>query len=91
MAVAYTANRLARLHCLDVAACELAGLLHDCAKCMGLETMQQIALEKHLKLSDTEFHSAGLLHGPVGAVVAQEDYGVHRSDILSAIAVHTTG
>jgi len=91
MAVAYTANRLAQIHRLDVAACELAALLHDCAKCIDLKTLQKIALDKRLNLSDTEFRSAGLLHGPVGAVIAETEYGICRQDILTAIATHTTG
>ncbi len=41
MAVAYTANRLARIHQLDVPACEMAALLHDCAKCINLKTLQK--------------------------------------------------
>ena len=91
MAVAFTANRLAKLHQLDAKACELAALLHDCAKCMSLGDMQQIAREANLKLSDIEFRSAALLHGPVGAVVARTKYGIEDQRILIAIAAHTTG
>ncbi len=91
LAVAYTAIRLAKIHHLDVPACELAALLHDCAKCMGLKTMQTIAQSENLSLSETEFHTPGLLHGPVGAVIAKARYGVQRQDILTAISAHTTG
>jgi nicotinate-nucleotide adenylyltransferase len=91
MAVAYTANRLAQIYQLDVKKCELAALLHDCAKCMDLEKLQQIACDAKLTLSDTEFHSAGLLHGPVSAVIAETRYGIHDINILTAIATHTTG
>ena len=91
LAVAYTAQRLAKLHGLDVPACELAALLHDCAKCMGLKTMQTIALNENLSLLEAEFHSPGLLHGPVGAALAKTRYGVQRQDVLTAISAHTTG
>ena len=91
LAVAYTANRLALIHHLDVEGCEMAALLHDCAKCVPLSSMQRIASDHRLELSETELYSAGLLHGPVGAVVAREKYGVTRQDILTAIACHTTG
>ena len=91
MAVAYTANRLAKIHQLDVPSCELAALLHDCAKCISLKEQQKIAKRARLKLLDEEFQSPGLLHGPVGAVIAEEKYGILDPVILHAIAVHTTG
>jgi predicted HD superfamily hydrolase involved in NAD metabolism len=91
MAAARTANRLAQIHGLDIDACELAGLLHDCAKCMDLQTLQQIARDHHLKLSDVEMQSNGLLHGPVSAVIAGTKYGIRNPEILTAISSHTTG
>ena len=39
LAVADTARRLALLHGLDPLKAEIAGLLHDCAKCLPLEEM----------------------------------------------------
>jgi len=91
LSVARTANHLARMHGLDIDACELAGLLHDCAKCMSLGALQTIARDNRLKLTDVELQSNGLLHGPAGAVVAETKYGVHNPEILNAIAIHTTG
>ncbi|MBN1777491.1 MAG: nicotinate (nicotinamide) nucleotide adenylyltransferase [Clostridiales bacterium] len=91
MAAARTANRLAKIHGLNAGDCELAGLLHDCAKCMDLKTLQQLAREHRLKLTDVELQSNGLLHGPVGAVIAETEYGIRKPEILSAIAAHTTG
>ncbi len=91
MATAFTANRLAKLYGLDVKACELAALLHDCAKCMDLKAMQWLARNAHLSLLDVEFQSAGLLHGKVGAVVAQQKYGIQDLRILTAVSEHTTG
>ena len=91
MAVAKTAAHLAAVHGLPEDACELAGLLHDCAKCMDIETLRQIAAAHHLKLLDVELRSNGLLHGPVGGVLAETDFDVHDPAILNAIAYHTTG
>ncbi|HPJ02841.1 MAG TPA: nicotinate-nucleotide adenylyltransferase [Candidatus Limiplasma sp.] len=91
MAVASTAHHLAVIYSLPADACELAGLLHDCAKCMDLGTLRQIAQEHKLKLSDTEMRSNGLLHGPVGAVIAKEQFGVRDPAVLGAISAHTTG
>jgi nicotinate-nucleotide adenylyltransferase len=89
--VAWTARRLARAHGLDEAQCELAGILHDCAKCMPLGTLQRIARESRLLLDKETLANEALLHGPVGAVVAEAEYNVSDPGILTAIRCHTTG
>lgn len=89
--VAHTARNLARLHGMDEDQAALAGLLHDCAKCMPLATMQQTAKENRLLLDKETLQSGNLLHGPVGAVVAEKEYGITDPNILAAIHCHTTG
>ena len=89
--VSYTARGLAKLHGLDAEQAALAGLLHDCAKCMPLSTQQHIAREARLLLDKETLQSENLLHGPAGAVVAERDYGVSDPIILSSIRCHTTG
>ncbi|MBR6029055.1 MAG: nicotinate-nucleotide adenylyltransferase [Clostridia bacterium] len=89
--VAYTARSLARNHGVDQVKAEVAALLHDCAKCMPLREMQQLALSKEL-VSDPELLSSNaLLHAPVGAYIAETVYGLTDPEQLSAIANHTTG
>lgn len=89
--VAQTARKLARLHGMDEDQAAMAGLLHDCAKCMPLPAMQAVARENRLLLDKETLQSGNLLHGPVGAVIAQKEYGVTDPNILSAIRCHTTG
>lgn len=89
--VAHTARRLARIHGVNEEQAALAGLLHDCAKCLPLAQMQRIARECRLLLDKETMQSGNLLHGPVGAVVAEKEYGVTDPLILSAIRCHTTG
>ena len=48
LAVASTARTLARIHHVDMHKAELAGLLHDCAKCLPLKEMQRISEENAL-------------------------------------------
>lgn len=91
LAVAHTARSLARIHHVDVYQAEIAGLLHDCAKCLPLKEMQRIALE-HALTGDAEIYASGnLLHSIAGAYLAAEQYGVEDPEILRAIACHTTG
>ncbi|NLI20954.1 MAG: nicotinate (nicotinamide) nucleotide adenylyltransferase [Clostridiales bacterium] len=89
--VAATARDLARIHGQDQDACELAGLMHDCAKCMPLQTLQRIARDRRLLLDKETLANENLLHGPVGAEIAENEYGVCSPNILSAIRCHTTG
>ncbi len=89
--VAATARKLAQIHGLNPDQAALAGLLHDCAKCIPLAEMQQIARENRLLLDKETLQSGNLLHGPVGAVVAEKEYGVSDPNVLSAIRCHTTG
>jgi nicotinate-nucleotide adenylyltransferase len=89
--VAYTARDLARHHGQDPETAALAGLLHDCAKCLPLPELQRIAKEQRLLLDKETLASQNLLHGPVGAALAQARYGIDDPNILSSIGCHTVG
>lgn len=89
--VAYTARRLALLHGLDAEQAELAGLLHDCAKCLPLAQQQAVAREHRLLLDKQALQSESILHGYAGAVLAETVYGVDDPNVLAAIRCHTTG
>lgn len=91
LAVAYTSRHLARAHGLDAEKAEIAGLLHDCAKCLPLGDMQALADEARVTDDPTLRETDRLLHALVGAYVARRDYGMDDPEVLSAIANHTTG
>lgn len=91
LAVAYTARQLARVHQLDAHKAEIAGLLHDCAKCLPLKDMQAISRENRLTGDASLIESGNLLHSVTGAYLAASQYGVSDPEILRAIACHTTG
>ena len=85
------AVRLAGIHGLPVQKAALAGLLHDCAKGMSLKEMTRLAREEHLDVSEATLNSGALLHAPVGAFLAQREFGVRDEDVLNAIRSHTVG
>lgn len=89
--VMFTAGSLAMAHGYDVDQAMLAGLLHDCAKC--LPTAEKIKLcEKHdILITPVEYENPGLLHAKAGMVMAEEVYEVKDPEIIHAIKVHTTG
>ena len=91
LCVSYTARKLAALHGADEQKAALAGLLHDCAKGMGLLSMQEYACRNGLVVEKSIFASGALLHASVGAHMAQREYGVTDVQVQSAIARHTLG
>lgn len=89
--VAYTAASLAMRYGADIEKAYLAGLLHDCAKC--IETDEKIALCKKykVKLTPFEVENPFLIHAKLGSCLAEKKYGIEDPEILSAIRYHTTG
>lgn len=69
----------------------LAGLVHDCAKNLTDEELLSCAAEYQINVDKITKHAPYLLHGPVGAVMAKEKFGIDDQEILSAVACHTTG
>ena len=70
---------------------QLAGLLHDCAKCIPAKKKLKICKENKIPVTGFEREHTFLLHAKVGAWVAREKYSVTDPEILSAITWHTTG
>ena len=91
MGVAYTAAALAFRYGARPEQAELAGLLHDCAKYFSDEEMFSLCGKYGVELSPAERANAALIHGKLGAVLAELRYGVTAGEILSAIRFHTTG
>ncbi len=91
LGVAATAASLAMCYGENMEKAELAGLLHDCAKCMDLKKMVRLCESEGLEISEQERRSDALLHSKAGSILARTRYGVRDADILNAIRYHTTG
>lgn len=91
LGVMYTAGCMAMAHGLDVKKAMLAGLLHDCAKCMTHEDRLLLCQQHNVEVTASELENKALLHAKVGAILAKIEYDITDKDILHAIAVHTTG
>lgn len=91
LGVMYTAAALAMCHGADVERAQIAGLLHDCAKCIPNDKKLKLCRRHNIPVSETEQKSPYLLHARLGAFIAEEKYGIHDPEILSAIEFHTTG
>lgn len=89
LGVEQTARQMARVFGEDEEKAALAGLLHDCAKCMPLS--QMIKAARHADVDPVMKESKALMHAVAGRCVAQDVYGVQDEDVLGAIRWHTTG
>ena len=91
LGVAYTAVCLAMRYGEDMYKAEIAGLLHDCAKCIPDEIKVSKCQEKGIPITDIEAKNPSLLHAKLGAYYAEKKFHVSDPDILNAILYHTTG
>ena len=91
LGVAYTAVSLAMCYNSDLTEAFIAGLLHDCAKCMSDKDKINFCKDHNLKITNIELQNPFLLHAIVGSVLANEKYGIENQSIENAILYHTTG
>ena len=91
LGVAYTASALAMCYEYDCEKAFLAGILHDCAKCIPNEDKYSLCKKYRIELDDTEKENPYLIHAKLGAYIAEHDYGIDDQEILDSIRTHTTG
>jgi len=97
LGVAYTAMAMAMRYNPDINSrtfvekARIAGMLHDCAKCMKNDKKIRICVENDIPCTEIELEQPCLLHGKVGAYIAKTKFKVTDEDILNAITWHTTG
>ena len=89
LGVEQTARQMARVFGEDEEKAALAGLLHDCAKCMPLS--QMIKAARRADVDPVMKESKALMHAVAGRCVAQDVYGIQDENVLGAIRWHTTG
>ena len=70
MGVMYTSACLAMVHGYDIKDAQVAGLLHDCAKCIPNKKKLKMCSEHNIPVSDFEKEHPFLLHSRLGAYIA---------------------
>ena len=89
--VMHTSACLAMVHEEDMKAAQVAGLLHDCAKCIPNSEKLALCEKHHILVAPAEAENPSLLHAQLGALLAESEYDITNPEILHAIKVHTTG
>ena len=77
---------LAMKHQISLRQSGIAGILHDCAKCLPVKKQQTLAQQA----GDLSLLKSDLAHAPAGMVLAENDFAVTDPEILKAIICHTT-
>ncbi|WP_026515865.1 bis(5'-nucleosyl)-tetraphosphatase (symmetrical) YqeK [Butyrivibrio sp. MC2021] len=91
LGVAYTAASMAFVHGADVEKALIAGMLHDCAKCMSHEEQIKVCEKNKIEITEVERRNHSLLHAKAGMYLARAKYDIYDTEILNAIRWHTTG
>lgn len=86
-----TAKALAKNYNVDVEKCTIAALLHDCGRFKEKTDLLKWASEFDIIHKYDLNYNINLLHGPLGAEIANQWYKIEDIDILNAIRYHTTG
>lgn len=91
LGVAYVASSLAMCYGEDLNKALLAGLLHDCAKCIDNEKKIAICEKHNIPINEVERENPFLLHAKVGSYFAMKRFNIHDPDVINAILNHNTG
>ena len=90
LGVADKAKELAEKFGEDSQKAYLAGLIHDCAKCLSKQDTEDI-LSNHIQIEECEKINRKTHHAPAGVYVAQKEFNVIDKSILDSIRWHTIG
>lgn len=89
LGVCSEAVRMAKLFGADEKKAYIAGLLHDCAKCLTREEEAEYCRKYNIEIDKMTELCHPVMHAPVGAAVARYEYGIEDEEILDAIRYHT--
>ena len=89
--VARSADILAHIHGADSAKARTAAMLHDLARLYSTTQLLEECEHHGISVDDFERRNPIVLHAPLGAALAREQFGIEDPAVLSAITKHTLG
>ena len=90
LGVVKVAEDLAKLNNYDVDKAKLGAILHDCAKNLSDERIEEFCKENNLDFSYLNDYPS-ILHSHLGYYYAKIEFGIDDEELLLAIKYHTTG
>jgi len=88
---ANSAQKLARRFGLDGEKAVAAAYLHDIAKTIPITEQAGVAREMGMSEEEIRSYLPPVLHGPLGALIAEQQLGIYDPEILQAIRTHSSG
>ncbi len=85
------ALKLGEIHDVNKEKLEIASILHDCGKIQDKTQLLKTANNFGIILDTYMRDNKELIHGPLGAKIAEVKFKVTDKEILNAIKYHTTG
>lgn len=82
---------LAKIYGVCAEKAALAAALHDCAKHLSREEIQELQSAGYIYLSEEDLQYPALWHGPAGSWLAKTKFGVEDPEVLDAVEHHTLG
>ena len=89
---AQSAQKLAQIYELSAQKAYLAGLVHDCAKCMSDDKLYDIIVNQiKTGFLDSELKNPKTYHAIAGAYLVQKEFEIDDDEIISSVRNHTIG
>lgn len=85
------AIELAKIYNSDIEQTKVAAILHDCGKIQEDINLLKRVSDFDIILDDYMVYNHDLIHGALGAKIAEKEYGIEDGEILDAIYYHTIG
>ena len=89
--VADCAVKLSEIYGCDKEKAYIAGIAHDCAKCLNKDEVKYYVDKYKIVLDEIEKDNLALSHSLIGSYIAKYEFGINDKDIINAIKYHTTG
>lgn len=89
--VANCAKKLCEIYDCDEEKAFIAGMVHDCAKCLTEKEIEDYVEKYEIYLDPLEENNVALSHSIIGAYIAKYEFGIEDEDIINSIKYHTTG
>lgn len=89
MGVRTTGRKLAEIYGADKEQVDIACIIHDLYRGKEIEELDRMIDE--LGIDEKYKGNANLSHGKIAAEVAKRDIGITDTEIINAVAYHTTG
>lgn len=87
--VAEMASVLAAVHGEDADRAYLGGMLHDLARLYSADRLLEESQKRGVEIDAYARENPVVLHAPLSAQIARDDFGIDDAEVLSAIAKHT--